>query len=346
MKRLSRTAAGVAAVSTALALTACGSSGSSTTTSSSTPAASGSSSVAPASKVTIAGVYGNAQDPFWASIGCGAQKAAAELGVQYKAFTSANLETSAFSQNFSTALLAKPSGIFVNPSNPNQFVTQYQQLMSKGVPVVTINGSTPAAQLKVVGTDTKDLSFVQSVVDLVPQDSSGKLAVVDGIPGLVPVETRLKPVVDAITSGRTGLKTLPTVYSGFDVNKATSAVSSLLIAHPDLKVIVAADGPDGTAAAAAVKSANKVGKVTVISLDATPPQVAALKSGVITGLVAQAPAQIGAQQVKTLVDYIKANPGGGAVTASSDLVGVPQKLLTKDNVDSPENSDWVYKTSC
>jgi ribose transport system substrate-binding protein len=343
MTHLSRTAAvGAVAASLALALTACGSS--SSTGSTQATGSAGSSSAA-TQNITIAGVYGGTGDPFWTSIGCGAKKAAADLGVKYKEFTSANLETSSFSQNFSSASLIKPQGMFVNPANPNQFVTQYKQLMSQGVPVVTINGTNPPAQLKVVGTDTKDLAFVQSVVDLVPQDP-GKLAVVNGIPGLVPVEVRLKPVLDGITSARSGLTALPTVYSGFDVNKATSAVSSLLIAHPDLKVVVAADGPDGIAAAAAVKAAGKAGKVTVISLDATPPQVDALKAGVIQGLVAQAPAQIGEQQVKTLVDYIKGNPGGGAVTASEDLVGVPQKLLTKDNVDAPENSDWVYKASC
>lgn len=351
MKLLSRrTAAGVAATSMALALAACGGGSSATTSSSSataTAASSAATSSAPAAAdITIAAVYGGTFDPFWTSIGCGAKKAAADLGVQYKEFTSANLETASFSQNFSSAVLLKPQGLMVNPANPNQFVTQYKEQMAAGVPVVTINGSQPAAQLKVVGTDVTDLSFMQSVVDLVPADAAGKLAIINGVPGLPPVEARLKPVVDAISKGRTGLKALAPVYSGFDVNKATSAVSSLLIAHPDLKVIVAADGPDGTAAAAAVKSANKVGKVTVISLDATPPQVDALKAGVITGLVAQAPAQIGAQQVKTLVDYLKANPAGGPVTATSDQAGVPQKLLTKDNVDAPENSDWVYKAKC
>jgi ribose transport system substrate-binding protein len=314
----------------------------STTTSTATSAASS----APATNISIAGVYGNTPDPFWASLGCGAKKEAATLGVKYQDFAGANLDTSTFSQNFSAASATNPSGIFVNPANPNQFVTQYGALMKKGVPVVTINGTTPPAQLKIVGTDTTDTSFLSDVAALVPTGTTGKLQVVNGVPGLVPVQSRLDPVVKAILGANTGLKLLKPIYSGFDINKATSAVSSAIIANPDLKVIVAADGPDGAAAAAAVKTAGKTGKITVIALDAVPPEVQALKDGIITGLVAQAPAQIGAKQVDALVDYLKANTSGGPVTPTKDFVGVPQKLLTKANVDDPTNADWVYVAKC
>jgi ribose transport system substrate-binding protein len=280
------------------------------------------------------------------TLGCGAKQEAAQLGVKYTAYASTSGDTSAFSQNFSSAQLTKPNGIFVNPSNPNQFITQYKTLMSQGVPVVTINSTDPPSQYKVVGTDTKSLPFLNEVAGLVPANTSGSMVVVNGIPGLVPVQVRLDPVVKAITSAHPGLKMLPTIYSGFDINKATSSVSSLLIANPDLKVIVAADGPDGQAAAAAAQQAGKSGKVTVIALDATPAEVAALKAGTITGLVAQSPLQIGEQQVKALVDYIRAHPSGGAVTVSTSSIGVAQHLLTKSNVNDPASSAWIYKASC
>jgi ribose transport system substrate-binding protein len=332
-----RATGAVALAAVGLMLAACSSSSSGTGASTSASAA---------STISIAGVYGNTPDPFWASLGCGAKQEAAKLGVKYQDFTSANLDTSSFSQNFSAAVATSPSGMFVNPSNPNQFLTQYQQQMAKGVPVVTINGTTPPAQLKVVGTDTTNTPFLTQVAALVPSGTSGKMFVVNGIPGLPPVDNRLNPVVNAIKSANAGLTELPVFYSTFDPNKATAAVSSAIIANPDLKVIVAADGPDGQGAAAAVKSANKAGQITVIALDATPPEVAALKDGTITGLVAQAPAQIGAQQVSALVEYLKAHTSGGAVTATNDFVGIQQKLLTKDNVDLAENADWVYKASC
>ncbi|MEX0428020.1 sugar ABC transporter substrate-binding protein [Nocardioides sp. DS6] len=336
MKLNIRRSAGTLAVAClALGLAACGSSSSGT----------GAGATAGAGNITIAGVYGLTGDPFWASLGCGAKEEAQKLGVTYKDYSSTSGDASAYSQSFSAATLAKPAGMFVNPSNPDQFVAQYKSLMTKGVPVVTINGTNPAAQYKVVGTDTKNLAFLDQLKSLVPT-GSGKIAVINGIPGLVPVDSRLNPVVSAITSANPQLQALKTTYTSFDVNKATQAVSSLLIANPDLKVIVAADGPDGQATAAAVRAAGKAGKVTVIALDAVPAEVDALKQGLITALVAQSPKQIGADQLKALVDYIKSNPKGGAVPASDDFVGVPQRLLTKDNVGDAANADYTYQASC
>ncbi|GAA4156072.1 sugar ABC transporter substrate-binding protein [Leifsonia shinshuensis] len=296
--------------------------------------------------ITIAGVFGNTFDPFWTSIGCGASQEAKKLGVTYKEFSSTSADTAAFDQSFNSAKLTNPNGMFVNPLNPDQFVSQYQTLMSQGVPIVTLNATTPPSQYKIVGTDVTHLDFVDDTVALVPKDASGKLAIINGVPGLVPVENRLNPVVQAILKGRSGLTALDPVYTQFDSSKATQAVSSLIVANPDLQVIVAADGPDGAATAAAVKAAGKAGKITVIALDATPPEVAALKDGTITGLVAQAPKKIGAEQLSTLVDFLKTQKTPSAIKPTSDTTGIPQKLLTSKNVDDSANSDWVYTASC
>jgi ribose transport system substrate-binding protein len=344
VKRISRGPLGaVGAAAAALSLAACGYVGQAGGATNNAGSSSGTSS---ASNITIAGVYGNSTDPFWATLACGAKQEAATLGVKYQPFASTTLDNSALSQNFSSAQLIKPNGIFVNPANPNQFVTQYKTLMSSGVPVVTINSSSPPAQYKVVGTGTTGNSaLLQQTAALVTADS-GSMVVVNGIPGLVPVQVRLDPVVKAITTAHPRLTSLPTIYSGFDVNKATQAVSTDLIAHPDLKVIVAADGPDGQAAAAAVQQAGKAGKVTVIALDATPAEVTALKAGTISGLVAQSPQQIGQDQVKELVSYIQAHPNAGVVPVNVGTVNVPQNLLTKTNIDDPASSAWIYKASC
>lgn len=348
MRKISRGQLGtVATASMALALAACGSVATSSSSSSvggSTATASGTANSGSSSNITIAGVYGDTTDPFWITLGCGAQEEAAKLGVKYQAFTSTNLDNSSFSQNFSSAELIKPSGIFVNPSNPNQFVTQYKSLMSSGVPVVTINSSVPPNEYETVGTGTSD-TFLSQVAALVTADS-GSIAVVNGIPDITPVQVRLNPVVQAIESAHPGLKMLPTQYTEYDITTATQDTSSLLLANPNLKVIVAADGPDGQGVAAAVEAAHKQGSVTVIALDATPAEVAALKAGAITALVAQSPIQIGEDQVKALVDYVKAHPKGGAVPANVATVSVPQHLLTKSNIDSPTDSSWVYESSC
>jgi ABC-type sugar transport system substrate-binding protein len=198
VKRISRGPLGaIGAAAAALSLAACGYVGQAGGATNNAGSSSGTSS---ASNITIAGVYGNSTDPFWATLACGAKQEAATLGVKYQPFASTTLDNSALSQNFSSAQLIKPNGIFVNPANPNQFVTQYKTLMSSGVPVVTINSSNPPAQYKVVGTGTTGNSaLLQQTAALVTADS-GSMLVVNGIPGLVPVQVRLDPVVKAITT--------------------------------------------------------------------------------------------------------------------------------------------------
>lgn len=65
----------------------------------------------------------------------------------------------------------------------------------------------------------------------------------------------------------------------------------------------------------------------------------------IAALIAQSPAQIGAQSVQAIVDYLQAG-NTGAVPASDEFVGIPQRLLTADNVDDPANADYIYKPQC
>lgn len=328
----------IASALTAAALAAC----SSGTT---TPSASDVASSDPAGDITISGVYGGTSDPFWTTMVCGAQAKADSLGVEFHAHTSTNLEVSSFAQNFQTAQLDNPSGVIVNPSNANQFLSEYQSLMSEGTPVVTIAGTTPAAQVKVVGTDSDSSEFIDAAVDLIPE-GSGTMAVLGGIQGLAPVESRYFPFLEAVKDARPDLEPLPTEYTFFDVNKATSYVSSVILAHPDLQLIVAASGPEGQGAAAALQQSGKAGEIALIALDATPPEVDALKAGVISALLAQSPSRIGAAQVETLVDYITGAEAGEPVEASSEEVSIPQRLLTADNVDDPDNADWIYKASC
>lgn len=305
-----------------------------------------SSSSTGTSDISIAAIYGNSGDPFWSSVGCGAQAEAKRLGVKVKIFSSTSTDSSAYDQSFNSAKLLNPDGFMVDPLNPNQFVAQYKQAMSSGLPVVTINGTSPTSQYRIIGTDVTETDYLDAIASLVPS-GSGSIAIQDGVAGLVPVESRLQPVIKAVQKANPDLKTLTPQYSGFDQTKATQQTSSQILGHSDLKVIIAADGPDGAAAAAAVKAAGKAGKITVFALDATPPEVAALKDGTITALVAQAPLKIGALQLSTLVDYIKEHDGSKSpVEASDEAQNVPQKVLTKDNVDDPANSDWVYKASC
>ena len=346
LRNYRRLTGGLAAAAVAAAVAACGSSSPSSSSASLAGSSSSSSGGGSSSHITIAGVLQNTADPFWTSVACGAVAEGKTLGVTVKNYASTGLDTSQLSANFTAAQQSQPSGMFADLLTANQFITQWKQLMTTGHPIVAGNATNPAVQYKVVFTSPTSASspFLSTVLNLIPSES-GDMAVLAGVPGLVPVTDRLDPLVSAIKNARSGLSVLPSEYSGFDTNKATQYVTSTLLSHPNLKVIVAADGPDAIGVVSALQAAHKAGQIKVIALDAIPPEVTALKSGVISALIAQQPEKIGAAQVKTLVDYIKTKKSG-AVPASNSFTGIPQVLLTKANVNAPSSQQYFYKTSC
>jgi ribose transport system substrate-binding protein len=322
----------------AAALAGCGSS-----SSSSSAGSAGAGSTA-SSGLKLAAVVPNTSDPFFQSQVCGMQAQAKKLGVTLKMFTSPSTDTNAIANNFQSAQLTKPQGMIVTPFNNNQFLAQYKTQMSQGVPIVTNNGTKPSAEYKYIHTAGDTARFAPNVLKGVPA-GSGSMVYLGGAPGIPPLESRTLPFVKAVKDARSDLKALATEYSGFDPNKASTDVKSLLLAHPDLKLIIAGDGPDALGAASALKAAGKTGKVTLVGFDAIPNELAALKDGTIQYLIAQAPLKLGRMQVDALVDYLKTHKDGGAVSNAGDDA-VPNGLLTKDTLNDPVNADFVYKAAC
>lgn len=297
-----------------------------------------------AASLRIAGITQNTVDPFWVTLNCGAQAEATKRGVELELFTSTSMDASELTTLFDSAKLANPNGLFLNVANIQQFSTQLQSYASAGVPVASNAQTDPPAVSAMVWTSADASGFMADLLTLIPEDQ-GSFGVLGGIAGIPPLEARYQPVVDEIAKARTKLTVLPTEYSMFDVNKATNIVSSWLIAHPDLKVIVASNGPDGIGAAAALKAAGKADEVTLIAFDAVPPEVEALREGTIKALIAQPAKAIGAAQLGAIVDHLQSG-SSGPVPAATEIVGIPQKLLTASNIDDPANADYIYVTEC
>jgi ribose transport system substrate-binding protein len=294
--------------------------------------------------IRIAAVLPNTSDPFFQTVSCGVEAKAAELGVELQTFNATTADTNTIASNFQTASLTSPDGMIVTPFNNNQFVAQYTQLMADGVPVVTGAGSDPQVDYKAISSDTDTAGFAEQVADLIPQ-GSGTMVYMGGAAGIAVLENRTLPFVNAVQEMRPDLTPLPPDYSGFDINKATTDASAIILANPDLKLIIAGTGPDGQGAAAAIQQAGKKGQITLIAFDAVPPEVDALRAGVITALIAQDPYNIGTSSVQAIVDYLTAHPDGGPVQPAGQEA-IPNQLLTADNIDDPKNVNYLYRAEC
>jgi ribose transport system substrate-binding protein len=297
--------------------------------------------------IRIVGVYRNTADAYWVTAICAASKEAKRLGVTLDVYSIATNDNTQLSQVLDTALLTKPQGLLFAPADPKTFSTKIAEIMAQGIPVIGESPQEPDTMWKIIQTSQDGSLYKDDIIAMI-KDVEGTAVVLNGLPAAsASWETqRYGAIQEALSAANPRLIWLPELLDNFDVTKGTQLIGATLLAHPDLKVIIASSGPGGQAAAAAVKQAGLSGKIMVIGFDAVPAEIAALKDGTITFLGAQGPGEVAAAQVRALVDYIKANPDGGAVTPTHKTDYLPLGLLTKDNVGDPKMVNYIYSSKC
>jgi ribose transport system substrate-binding protein len=326
-----------ALAATALLAAACTTSGS--------PGASTSPTSGSGKTLVVRGVAGNTSDPFWDTFMCGATKEAAKLGINFKWYAGTTTDTTAMQTNYNAALLDHPQGLLLNPFDAGQFAAAAKRLMAKGIPVVSSVPFAPPTQYEAVLTNQLGTGLVPYALKLA--GTSGAVATVGGAAGIPVIAQRYAPLLTALKQQRPGLTLLPVQYDNFDPVKAQSILASDILAHPNLKLIIASTGPEGQGAAAAVTQAGKKGKIKVLAFDAVPAELAALKNGTISALASQPAITEGATQVDVVVKYLRAHPAGGPVPAghaANKLLSLG--VITPANVSSPAMAGYEYATTC
>jgi ribose transport system substrate-binding protein len=300
-----------------------------------------------ADPIRIAGVYRNTADAYWVTAICAAGKEAKRLGVTLDVYSIATNDNTQLSQVLDTALLTKPQGLLFAPADSKTFSTKIAEIMAQGIPVIGESPQEPDTMWKIIQT-SQDGSLYKDEITAMIKDVEGTAVVLNGLPAAsASWETqRYGAIQEALSAANPRLTWLPELLDNFDVTKGTQLVGATILAHPDLKVIIASSGPGGQAAAAAVKQAGLAGKIMVIGFDAVPAEIAALKEGTITFLGAQGPGEVAAAQVRALVDYIKAHSEGGAVAPTHETEYLPLGLLTKENVSDPAMVNYIYSSKC
>jgi ABC-type sugar transport system substrate-binding protein len=293
--------------------------------------------------IKLAGVLPTVSDPYYISIQCAATAAAKDAGATITWKTSTNTDTSSAQANFQAATLLNPDGLLVSSFDSGTFSSQVKTLMSQGVPVVAMDEPiTPATELQYVHAGADDQEFIDVIRgQLKPTGSIGILSAIQGADWAT---QRWSPLTKILPPG---VQILTPQYDNVDRNKAAAATSAMIVAHPDLQAVLAVSGPEGEGAAAAVKEAGKQGSIKVFSYDATPGEVAALRAGTITALLAQPASDIGRVSVQSVLQAIKHRKSGSAIQPMSPQEqAIPLKVITADNINDPATAPYLYQTHC
>ena len=314
--------------SLALTVAACGGDDSSSSSSSSS---SGSKNY----KLTLlAGVKG---DEFYITMNCGAQAEAKKEGASLDFQGPDQFDPTLQTPIVNAIAAKKPDALLVAPTDSKAMYAPIKQVSDAGSKVVLVDTTLDQADFAVsqIASDNEagGRAAAQGLAKLI--GGSGKVFVVNVKPGISTTDLRAKGFEEE--AKKLGLDYVGVDYSQDQPDKAAAIVKAQLAKNPDLKGIFATNLFSAEGSASGLKEAGKQGQVKIVSFDAGPKQVQDLKDGILQALVAQKPADIGAQGVQQAIAALKKQPTKPKIATGS-------VILTKDNLS--QNQDAVYKSNC
>ena len=296
-------------------------------------------------KLTIALIPGLTTDAFYITMHRGAQAAADALG-DTLVFQGAPDFNPVTQVPVLDAVIARhPDAILIAPTDRTQLVEPLRKATAAGIAVITVDTFIGDGKYQTgVGNSDFPLSYVASDNVMGGQIAARALAKAIGDKGKVFV-ANLKPGISTLDQREEGFRTemkkhpnitvMETQYNEDDANKAASEVQSVLARTPDLAGVFGGNLFSALGPANGVKQAGAAGRVKIAAFDAPKSVVGQLKSGLIEIAIAQHPAEIG---------YFGFVAADAALKGQSvpTLIGTGFTVMTKDNIDNPDVSRFLY----
>ena len=332
MARRTWIAAACAAI-LALGVAACGSDDSSTSSGSSS--GSSSSSAKKNYKMTlIAGVKG---DEFYITMNCGAQAKAKELGVTLDFQGPDKFDAGLQTPVVNAVAAKKPDAVLVAPTDTKAMYAPIKQLSDNGAKVALVDTTLEQADFAVSQIASDNEGGGKAAADTLAKliGGKGKVFVVNVKPGISTTDARGKGFEEGAKAA--GLTYVGQEFDDDDPSKAAAVTKAALAKNPDLKGIFATNLFSAEGAATGIREAGKLGQVKIVGFDAGPKQVEDLKKGTVQALIAQKPAEIGADGVEQAYNALTGK-------STEKKIGTGFTSITKDNLT--ENQDALYKAAC
>ena len=320
-------------LSAALVLAACGGSDNGGSSSGSSSSASGSGGKK-FNMTLIAGVKG---DEFYITMNCGAQAEAKKLGVTLNFQGPDKFAPDLQTPVVNAVAAKKPDAVLIAPTDTKAMFAPIKQLADNGSKVVLVDTTLDQPQMAVsqISSDNEGGGKVAAETLAKLIGGSGKVFVNNVQPGISTTDARAKGFEEGAKAA--GMTYLGQQFNNDDAAKAASITKSVLAKNPDLKGIFAANLFSAEGAATGVKEAGKLNQVKIVGFDAGPKQIADLKAGTVQALIAQKPADIGAQGVQQAYAALTGKP-------TTKKIGTESVSITKDNLSQEQGS--LYKASC
>jgi rhamnose transport system substrate-binding protein len=270
-----------------LMLAACGG----TTTGGSTPTATSSSG----GNLNIVFLPKQINNPYFDTAAKGGQDAATALNGQFKQVGPSSANAAA-QVPFITSLTEQHVGaIVISGDDPNAVAPALKQAMAQGIKVVSYDADVATDARNVFVNQANSEQIGRSEVDLLAQQigSSGQIAILSAASTAANQNTWIGFMQDELKTKYPNMQLVKIAYGNDDDQTSFNDTLALLQQYPNLKGIISPTTVGIAAAARAIESVHKGGKVALTGLG-TPNQLRQyVKDGTIKGFELWDPGNLG-----------------------------------------------------
>jgi ribose transport system substrate-binding protein len=325
-------ATGTLALVAAITLAACSATSTGNTGTSATKSVKGTS---------VAVVGPESGDPYYLEVACGARTEGKKLGMVVGQQQASQNQSQAAQNTIVQDVLAKsPKALIYTPADPVAGGLPLHAAKSAGVTVIDVDAQLSDSSLydSFIASSHYDGGklLTKELAKLI--GGSGEVAAIGSLPSNPITQARIKGFNDELKS-YPNIKVVSISYPDLSPSAIQADASSLLVKYPDLKGIYTTNFLNSTGAAVALRNANLVGKVKMVSWDTGAPNVKLLQEGVLQASVAQQPFKMGELAIDQIANKIQ-----GKKVAKT--VNSPVSILTSTAVNTAAGKKLWYQGTC
>lgn len=276
------------------------------------------------------------QHQFWQAVKAGADKGAAEFGVEVT-FEGPDTEAQVDKQMdmLAAALAKKPAAIGFAALDSQAAIPLLKQAQAAGIPVVAFDSGVDS-DIPVTTAATDNIAAAALAADKMAEliGGSGKVALVVHDQTSRTGIDRRDGFVNQVKAKYPEIEIVDIQYGAGDQLQSTEIAKAILTANPDLKGMFGANEGSAIGVINAVTELKRP-EVVVIGYDSGAAQKDAIRSGKMAGAITQNPVGIGYETVKAAVAAAKGEQ-------------VPPQIDTgffwydKTSIDNPEIAAVLY----
>lgn len=285
-------------------------------------------------------VQGMSGIPFYQTVSCGAAEAAKEAGIEFVSQGASEWDVAKQTKIVDALVASKPDALMISVTDTRAMIAPLAKAKAAGIPVIGIDDTLQDESIMdtYIQSDSVEGGRLagQKMGELLK--GKGSVMALNNNPGTPIGDARVEGFKQGIAEFP-GIEFLGVQYTQNATAKAANIASTTASANADLAGIFGVTTNNTEGAVTGLREARRTGDVKLIGYDTSEPIVEALENGAADALVVQYPFGEGKAGIEAATKIWAGEPVEKKQSS-------PFVVATKENLDTAEVQEYIYKTDC